>query len=82
MNHVFKLQRFTVKFIPPQYRIGDFPFDIQLTGFSNVIAVADEEGSVIPLITFSYISVSDIADNPVGSVISKIILIFINEVIF
>jgi hypothetical protein len=53
VNYVVKLHRFNFKRVSPQYRIGDFPFDIQLTEFSNVTAVADEVGSVILPITFS-----------------------------
>jgi hypothetical protein len=53
VNCVVKLHRFNVKTVSPQYRIGNFSFDIQLTEFSNVTAVADEVGSVIPSIIFS-----------------------------
>ena len=72
LNHVVRLSRFSVKFVPERFRLGDLPHELQLTNFSYVVSVGDDEASLIPELKFSYIPISSIADHPVGSFISKI----------
>ena len=40
-NPVVTLKRFSVKFVPDRFRLGDLPHEIQLSNFSYVLAVTE-----------------------------------------